>query len=74
MTHLSPKVQRLLSMAEDWKRAQHAGVTALPAEPFKPKQSEALAVQLGEDGVALLIERYRKGVTARELAEHLDVP
>ena len=57
-------------MAGDWKRAQSAGVMALPTKPFQPRQPEALAVRLGEEGVTLLIERYRRGATARELAEH----
>jgi hypothetical protein len=68
LTHPSPKVQRLLGLADEWKRAQREGVTALESEPFQPKQPEALAVRLGEDGVALLIERYRSGTTAQVLA------
>jgi hypothetical protein len=70
LTHLSPKVRRLLGMADAWKRAQRGGVTAVQAEPFQPQQPEALAVRLGADGVALLIERYRNGQTARELAAY----
>ena len=72
LTHLSPKVQRLLGMAEDWQRAQREGVTALLTEPFQPKQPVALAVRVGEDGMALLVERYRNGTTARELSKHFD--
>lgn len=68
LTHPAPKVARLLGMADGWKRAQREGVTALPAQPFQPKQPQALAVRLGEDGVALLVERYRSGTTARVLA------
>jgi len=70
LTHLSPKVQRLLGMADEWKRAQREGVMAVPVRPFESKQPEALAIRLGEDGVALLIERYRNGQTARELASY----
>jgi hypothetical protein len=70
LTHLSPKVQRLLGMADDWRREQREGVTAVEAEPFQPKQPEALATRIGEDGVVLLVERYRDGATARELATY----
>ena len=64
LTHLSPKVQRLLSKADEWKRAQREGVTALEPEPFQPKQTEALAVRLGEGGVTLLRALPKRGDSA----------
>jgi hypothetical protein len=68
LLHPSPKVRRLLGMAEQWKK--EAGIAApVYVKRYQPKQVVPLDDKIGEDATAQLIERFWSGTTQAELAQ-----
>lgn len=69
--HITHQTRRLLAMAAQWASEPTPPLPADDAEPsYQRRQQPSLSERLGADGVQTLIERYRKGVPARELAEN----
>lgn len=71
LSHPSWETRRLLDMAAEWLacRNEQANVGHDFQRQFQPKQSEALAVRIGDKGVKILIERFRAGETKQRLAD-----
>lgn len=68
---MSPQTRRLLAMADEWAKDPlplSADGTVSPS--YRPKQQPSLAQRLTEADIQTLIQRYRNGVTGRELAEY----
>lgn len=68
----SPRVSRLLAMAEAWKQGKRPPTT-VHAKHHRPKQQPSLAERLGRAGIETVARDFLAGTTKPELAERYGV-
>ncbi len=67
LSYPSPRVRRLLGMAEAWRKSPVSQVDDSPS--YEPKQLPSLAERLGESGIRILIAQFLAGTTKKALAD-----